>query len=302
MGIQVELPTLRKKRLMSLLETTPTKAGAEGASIMDHESWQWGAFENLSIEAGPVTSHPTRFFNSANDDTDAATLADSPDASTKHLISPSTTGSSPLSPSSPVSATSPTYRGGCADPFGGGVNNHRRLKKRCGDEKDLSPMSFNCEFRPSRWDSGRWHGGDDSLEGCASPKGNRVCKCAAGLTADVAVVCCCPFSLLHLLAIAFIKLPAAVVSKTAIRIKNKVAERRKRAAVHEEDDDPSPASSCPPSRSRSYDERDTHTWAPALSFGDQKLWRDYFDSPDTTGVWSDGELRKGNGELLRGKS
>jgi hypothetical protein len=123
-----------------------------------------------------------------------------------------------------------------------------------------------------------------------------VCKCAAGLTADVAVVCCCPFALLHLLAIAFIKFPAAVMTRTMTKMKRKVCEKRQRAAVHEEDDDMStPGTPCPPSRSRSYEARDVQTWAPALAFGDQKLWRDYFDSPEAAGVF-------GGGEPLRAKS
>lgn len=158
-------------------------------------------------------------------------------------------------------------------------------------------MSFaacNGELRPSRWDSGRWSGGANSFDDGTSvktPRGSSACKCAAGLTADVAVVCCCPFSLLHLLAIAFVKVSTAVVSPTLTKIKRKVAARRKRAAVYEEDEDSIPASSCPPSRCRSYEEGAVQTWAPALAFGDQK-WRDYFDSPDV-GVWSSEELLKG---------
>ena len=262
----------------------------------DHESWQWGAFENLSID-----SHlENRLSNNSGAET--PTLADSPDGSLKHLISPSTTASSPESSSSPRSG------GMCANPFGGGAEAsgyHRRLKKEKngdgGKEKDA--MAYDCkgEFRPSRWDSGRWTVGSNSFEDGSSshisrPRGNGACKCAAGLTADVAVVCCCPFALLHLLAIAFIKLPAAVVTRTVGNIKGKFAEKRQRAAVHEEEDDlNTPQSSFPPSRARSYGAQESQSWAPVLAFGDQKLWRDYFDSPDVSGVL-------GPGEPLRAKS
>lgn len=282
MGVQVELPAWTKRSVMSFLET-PTKDTKE----MDHDSWQWGAFENLQIGGDEMLAHPTRFNMNCGQ---AATLADSPGGSSKHLISPSTTGSSPLSPSSPHS---PPF-----SPFGGTAT-HQRLKKK-SHEADMSPMSpdYNGEFRPSRWDSGRWRGGDVSFGECSAstpPRGQKVCKCAAVVTADVAVICCCPFSLLHLLAIAFIKIPAAMVVKTVTKLKTKVAARRKRAvAVHEEEDESVQATSCPPSRCRSYDAGELQTWAPALSFGDQKLWKDYFDSPDRSVGSSE--------ELLRGKS
>lgn len=287
MGIQVELPTLRKNRLMGLADK-PTKESKE----IDHESWQWGVFENLTIDDS--MPHPNRLDMSRGDD--AATLADSPDASSaKRLISPFTIASSPDSPSSPSSPYSVTSSGGggCVDPLGGSTS-CKRLLKKSRDEKDLSSMSVACN---TRWDSGRWSGENTSFEECNSsvrpPKGNGACKCAAGLITDVAVVCCCPFSLLHLLAIAFIKLPTAVVSKTMTRIKNKVAAKRKRAAaVHEEEEESTPATSYPPSRCRSYESGEVQTWAPALSFGDQKMWKDYFDSPDN-GAWSDGEFRRG---------
>lgn len=274
MGIRVELQTVTKNRLGTMLRTRPTKAGA---------------FGKLSIEADQAMSHPARL--NCDDD---ATLADCPDASLTHLIPPSPTGSSPRSRPSRVSATSPTHRRRCADPFDGNVYNHRRLDERSG-EKDFSYISLYGEILPSTAELGRSHGCDSfKRRSSVRSEGNGVCKCAGGITTDVAVVCCCfPLSLIYLLAIAFIKLPAAVVSKTAMKIKRKVVAKRKRAALGEEDEE-----SCPttPSRCRSYEDRDIHNRVPDVAFGDQKLWGDCFDSPILQGFGMMGSYGKAVGD------
>ena len=57
--------------------------------------------------------------------------------------------------------------------------------------------------------------------------GNLCFKCAAGFTADCAAVCCCPLALLHLAAMAFIRLPSAMVWKMLLNLKNKSCLKKK---------------------------------------------------------------------------
>ncbi|KAL3688161.1 hypothetical protein R1sor_014470 [Riccia sorocarpa] len=146
------------------------------------------------------------------------------------------------------------------------------MKKR-REEQRLNPLRSGSssreeqqQQRPSRWDSGRWSP-DSNCDSSTSSKG-KACHCAAGTTGDIAAVCCCPLSLLCLLALALIKLPTAAVGKVVVKIKRKISLKRKRAVVHEDDNDSVvAASSFPPSRSRSYEEGEVLSWIPALGFG-----------------------------------
>ncbi|KAL2630248.1 hypothetical protein R1flu_014934 [Riccia fluitans] len=150
------------------------------------------------------------------------------------------------------------------------------MRKR-REEQGLNPLrsgysSREHQERPSRWDSGRWSPDSNNYDSSTTSKG-KACHCAAGMTGDIAAVCCCPLSLLCLLALALIKLPTVAVGKVVVKIKRRISLKRKRAVVHEDDDDSvAAASSFPPSRSRSYEEGEVLSWVPALGFGSISSW------------------------------
>jgi hypothetical protein len=76
---------------------------------------------------------------------------------------------------------------------------------------------------------GHGHADDDKeMPAVRSFHGSMCCKCAAGFTADCAAVCCCPLALLHLAAMALIRLPSAMAWKMIVNLKKE--EQRKRQA------------------------------------------------------------------------
>ncbi|BBN08098.1 hypothetical protein MPTK1_4g08850 [Marchantia polymorpha subsp. ruderalis] len=268
MGIRVELPSIRRRKAVGMKGEADSFAAATIGWDADLRAVDR---QSLDIDISELT--PPRIKNRPpgiqTSTTLANALADSPDSG-KHLISPcsldggrSSDPASPLSCSTQSNSSPSSSNQGCADAY------RRRMKKRC-DSQGLNPLSFSCrgsqqQERPSRWDSARWSATSDF--GSSSHGKRNACYCAAGVTGDVAAVCCCPFSLLHLLALALIKLPTVAVSKLVRKIKRRIVIRR-RTAIHEDENDSVVApSSYPPSRSRSYEEGEAQTWAPTLGFG-----------------------------------
>lgn len=68
----------------------------------------------------------------------------------------------------------------------------------------------------------------------------KVCSCVASFTADCAAICCCPCAILHLLVLAFVKVPSSFARKALCYARKKAALRssnRKRPEDHKDDHD-----------------------------------------------------------------
>ncbi|XP_024401948.1 uncharacterized protein [Physcomitrium patens] len=102
-----------------------------------------------------------------------------------------------------------------------------------------------------------------------------ICKCMAGAAADCTAVCCCPLSLLHLLALAFIKLPSTVAIRTLRKMKSKLRKKQMRQELT--DDDMGPITPFTPSLSCG-ETLDELPWAPSAGFADSRMWQEYFGS------------------------
>lgn len=124
---------------------------------------------------------------------------------------------------------------------------------------------------------------------CHEIKNNRsckgeVCSCAASFTADCAAICCCPCAILHLLVLAFVKVPSSFARKAVCYARKKAALRtsnRKNPADHKDDHDDEDQHrgrysfspwSCPDSPSTSHG-------SPAPpKFDTQKLWTELYEA------------------------
>lgn len=102
---------------------------------------------------------------------------------------------------------------------------------------------------------------------------NVCCKCAAAFTADCAAVCCCPLALLHLAALAFIRLPTAVAWKMLVNLKNKIYPKRRSTKTSEEDSPRPNASTW--SCGSSPEEGGVDPGAHAASFDTENLWQHF---------------------------
>lgn len=147
-------------------------------------------------------------------------------------------------------------------------NNHG-LKRRKRDSKLEKHGEKRKQRRPP--DKPNFKGSfRNDRRGCQE---NVCCKCAAGLTADCAALCCCPFALLHLLALTFIKLPSAVVWRMLVSMKNRLCSKNLPLDAHEEDDDPRPSFTPPWSYKDSPEGSDP--FAHVVRFDSQKLWKHF---------------------------
>ncbi|KAJ7568037.1 hypothetical protein O6H91_01G126100 [Diphasiastrum complanatum] len=54
----------------------------------------------------------------------------------------------------------------------------------------------------------------------------KVGECVAGMSADCAAICCCPFTLLHVLGLIFVKVPATVARKIVSDLKKSFKKRK----------------------------------------------------------------------------
>lgn len=149
-------------------------------------------------------------------------------------------------------------------------------------KEDAAALDCVCggkrgDWREARFGSG-WH--DDCQEEEAAPACSgrmcKVCKCAAGLTADCAAVCCCPLSVLHLLVLGCVKLPCIVVYKGYRSIKRRFRKRRRSVPRYEQEDSLRQKSSLTIDLS-SYTEPEPMSPKPG-GFGDHAMWREYFGS------------------------
>lgn len=111
--------------------------------------------------------------------------------------------------------------------------------------------------------------------GCRS----QVCSCAASFTADCAAICCCPCAILHLLILAFVKVPASFARK-ALCYARKKAVLRKRPADHKDDHDDEDHRGRYSFSPWSYtDSPATSTGSPAPpKFDTQKLWAELYEA------------------------
>ncbi|MCO5592414.1 hypothetical protein L7F22_046417 [Adiantum nelumboides] len=113
---------------------------------------------------------------------------------------------------------------------------------------------------------------DKKRKGCQD---NVCCKCMAGFTADCAAVCCCPLALLHLAALTFVRLPAAMAWKMLVNLKNRIYTKR-HPARDGEDDSPRPKFSSPWSYGSSP-EGNIDLGSHRPRFDNQSLWQ-HFDA------------------------
>ncbi|KAI5068753.1 hypothetical protein GOP47_0017098 [Adiantum capillus-veneris] len=113
---------------------------------------------------------------------------------------------------------------------------------------------------------------DKKRKGCQD---NVCCKCLAGFTADCAAVCCCPLALLHLAALTFIRLPAALAWKMLVNLKNRIYTKSQPAGDGE-DDSPRPKFSSPWSYGSSP-EGNIDLRNHRARFDNQNLWQ-HFDA------------------------
>lgn len=134
---------------------------------------------------------------------------------------------------------------------------------------------FNCSCREKgdRWQQGQWSGEEWETKSYNTTKKAGMCKCMAGAAADCTAVCCCPLSLLHLLALACIKLPSIVVIRNFRKAKSKFRKKQKCNEVNE--DDVGPTTPFTPSLSCRESMGDV-SWAPASGFADPRVWQEYF--------------------------
>lgn len=150
-------------------------------------------------------------------------------------------------------------------------------------------VESNCSCRSRdtrRWHQhhpqGHWSGEDLETEKTGSKnKKSGVCKCLAGTLADCTVVCCCPLSLLHLLALACIKLPSIIVIRTIRKVKVKLKKKRQQQEVWQNDSDRSETPFTPSLSCR--ESLEDIPWTSTSSFADPKMWQEYFGA-DSTGI------------------
>ena len=145
-------------------------------------------------------------------------------------------------------------------------------------------VESNCSCRSrdtSRWhqhrhhQQGHWSGEEWETEKTGSKnKKSGVCKCLAGTLADCTVVCCCPLSLLHLLALACIKLPSIIVIRTIRKVKAKLKKKRQQQEVRQDDSDRSETPFTPSLSCR--ESLEDIPWTSTSSFADPKMWQEYF--------------------------
>ena len=132
-----------------------------------------------------------------------------------------------------------------------------------------------CSHESERWQQGPWSGEEWETERVTTRKAG-MCKCMAGAAADCTAVCCCPLSLLHLLALACIKLPSIIVIRTLRKVKTKIRKKRKCQEANENDVGPAtpftPSLSC---RESTHED----PWTPSAGFADARMWQEYF-GPD----------------------
>lgn len=134
-------------------------------------------------------------------------------------------------------------------------------------------VECNCKHESGRW--GEWPQGQWSGEDF-DPKHKKagMCKCVAGAAADCTAVCCCPLSLLHLLALACIKLPSVMVIRTLRKVKSKLRKKQKCQDSTMDDDF---ASTIPFTPSLSCKESTGEVvWEPSSGFADSRMWEEYF--------------------------
>lgn len=133
---------------------------------------------------------------------------------------------------------------------------------------------FNCSCKREgdRWQQGQWSGEEWETKSFTTKKAG-MCKCMAGAAADCTAVCCCPLSLLHLLALACIKLPSIVVIRNFRKAKSKFRKKQKCNEVNE--DDVGPTTPFTPSLSCRESMGDV-SWAPSSGFADPRVWQEYF--------------------------
>lgn len=133
-------------------------------------------------------------------------------------------------------------------------------------------LNCSCKNETERWQQGQWSGEEWDSERFTTKKAG-MCKCMAGAAADCTAVCCCPLSLLHLLALACIKLPSIVVIRTLKKVKSKF--RRKRKCQVGEEDHGCPTAPFTPSVS--YRESlDGEPWTSSAGFADPLMWQECF--------------------------
>lgn len=135
-------------------------------------------------------------------------------------------------------------------------------------------LEFNCSCKRhgERYQQGNWSGEEWESNSFATKKAG-ACKCVAGAVVDCTAVCCCPLSLLHLLALACIKLPSIVVIRVLRKAKTKLRKKQKCQEANEHNIGPTtpftPSLSCQESTS-------DVSWAPDSGFGDHRMWQEYF--------------------------
>ncbi|XP_024392504.1 uncharacterized protein [Physcomitrium patens] len=134
----------------------------------------------------------------------------------------------------------------------------------------------SCKSENDRWQQGQWSDEEWETKRFTTKKAG-MCKCIAGAAVDCTAVCCCPLSLLHLLALACIKMPTLVAIRTLRKVKSKL--RRKHKFQEFNDDDVGPTTPLTPSLSRRESMSEV-TWVPSAGFGDSRMWQEYF-GPET---------------------
>lgn len=145
---------------------------------------------------------------------------------------------------------------------------------KAGSKLKGEVAGFNCSCRRDgdRWQQGQWSGEEWETKSFTTKKAG-MCKCMAGAAADCTAVCCCPLSLLHLLALACIKLPSIVVIRNFRKAKSKFRKKQKCNNLNE--DDVGPTTPFTPSLSCRESMGDV-SWAPSSGFADPRVWQEHF--------------------------
>lgn len=142
-----------------------------------------------------------------------------------------------------------------------------------GPASSKSPIKPSTDFNSACRFEGNHQWDDEEWGTTTTRKKTGMCKCMAGAAADCTAVCCCPLSLLHLLALACIKLPSIVVIRNFRKAKSKFRKKQKCNEVNEDDVGPTtpftPSLSCRESVGNV-------SWAPASGFADPRVWSEFF--------------------------
>ncbi|KAJ7554367.1 hypothetical protein O6H91_06G137300 [Diphasiastrum complanatum] len=141
--------------------------------------------------------------------------------------------------------------------------------QRSNSEEEFSSRSLEGEPQHRQRE---WQEGSDIRNERASGSA-RVCKCVAGASVDCAAICCCPFTVLHLLALLLLKLPATAVHKLIADLRKKYRKRKrfKSGSGIEEPAKPT-LSEC-----NSYQESIKSSKQSSVHLQDQEFLRDYFE-------------------------